>query len=371
MTTVSIIMPVYNGERYLPQALDSVLAQTLRDWELLVVDDGSTDGTPGILARYTDPRITVLRQPNRGPAAARNAALERATGAYVVCWDGDDLFEPRGAEALARYLDEHPGMGAVIADAWVGDADGHPRSRLSEHRVPAREGDLLESLVLTSSVYGQSSCVMVRRELLARHAIRFDPDLRVGEDWLWLIEIARHARFGFLDAIVLTYRVHTTNITRTTGRSRRNSDLARLCFHIMHSGWFEELSLRTRAAFLYQLCTTRLEGNDDARREVLTGDIFGRLPADERSRVARRVATDTLAHGGSAGFARFSLEIAASANNTDARSRLMLCLTRRWPGLARCAVRAWAALLRAVARLRPSARRAPRPMPAELAPEHD
>ena len=92
---VSVIMPVYNVEKYLRQSLDSVLAQTLSEIEIICVDDGSTDGSYDILEEYAakDQRITVLKQQNQYAGVARNHGLEKAGGKYVVFWDSDDFFE--------------------------------------------------------------------------------------------------------------------------------------------------------------------------------------------------------------------------------------------------------------------------------------
>src|SRR5689334_9621809 len=100
---VSCVVPVYNGERYLAEALDSILAQTHRPLQAIVADDGSTDGTAAVAAAYGD-RVLVLRQANAGPAAARNLGLAAARGEYVAFLDADDLWHPRKLERqLARF----------------------------------------------------------------------------------------------------------------------------------------------------------------------------------------------------------------------------------------------------------------------------
>src|SRR5512143_3730544 len=104
---VSVVMPVYNGARYLRQALESALAQTYRPLEIVVVDDGSTDETPAILAEFGT-RIRALRQPNSGSAAARNAALDAARGELIAFLDADDLWLPQKLAVQVEYLREHP-----------------------------------------------------------------------------------------------------------------------------------------------------------------------------------------------------------------------------------------------------------------------
>jgi glycosyltransferase involved in cell wall biosynthesis len=107
-------MPTYNKAQWLQQSIDSVLAQTLTDWELIIVDDGSTDETADILARYDDPRITIVTLPkNVGRARARNLALEIARGRYIAICDSDDVSAPTRFEEHAAFLDANPQIGIV------------------------------------------------------------------------------------------------------------------------------------------------------------------------------------------------------------------------------------------------------------------
>jgi len=104
---VSVIMAVYNGERYLKEAIDSILSQTLEDFELLVVNDGSTDRTKDILKEYDDPRIRILSQPNKGCIAARHLAIKNARGKYLAIMDADDIALPERLSKSVAYLDLH------------------------------------------------------------------------------------------------------------------------------------------------------------------------------------------------------------------------------------------------------------------------
>lgn len=102
-------MPAYNDEKYIVEAIESVLRQTYQSFELIVVDDGSTDGTPGILARYKDnPKIKVVRQQNGGTASARNAGIKNATGEYIAFLDSDDKYTENRLRLIADYIENHP-----------------------------------------------------------------------------------------------------------------------------------------------------------------------------------------------------------------------------------------------------------------------
>ncbi|HWW76647.1 MAG TPA: glycosyltransferase family 2 protein, partial [Pyrinomonadaceae bacterium] len=121
--TVSVILPVYNGENYLRCAVESVLAQTLRDYELIVVDDGSKDSTPSIAAGYGD-RVRYVRQENGGVGAAFNHGLRLARGRYVSWLSHDDLFMPEKLEAQARALGELGEPAVCYTDLEFIDASG-------------------------------------------------------------------------------------------------------------------------------------------------------------------------------------------------------------------------------------------------------
>ncbi len=115
---VSIMMPAYNAEQFLAEAMESVLAQTYSNWELLVVNDGSTDDTAVIAAQFTDPRIQLIHKENGGESSARNMALEHSQGAFIAYLDADDAWLPHHLETLAGYLQAHPERDAVYADGW-------------------------------------------------------------------------------------------------------------------------------------------------------------------------------------------------------------------------------------------------------------
>ena len=118
MIKVSVVVPVYNQEKYLERCLDSILAQTLKEIEIILVDDGSTDATPQILNRYQqqDERITVLHQQNLYAGVARNNGLKSAQGEYVIFWDSDDYFPEDALEALYDEIKKQD------ADICVGEA---------------------------------------------------------------------------------------------------------------------------------------------------------------------------------------------------------------------------------------------------------
>jgi glycosyltransferase involved in cell wall biosynthesis len=166
---VSVIMAAYNSAEHIGEALDSVLAQDWQPLEVVVVDDGSTDDTAAIVRRYPD--VVYVHQDNKGPSAARNAAVERSSGEFVANIDSDDLLPPTRVSAQARYLIAHPEVGAVFgrqewmnAPEWMardsvyGDVDGIPLSSVMFRREVFFELGGYD----TSFVHGEDMDLLVR-----------------------------------------------------------------------------------------------------------------------------------------------------------------------------------------------------------------
>jgi glycosyltransferase involved in cell wall biosynthesis len=191
MTTVSVIIATYNRAHVVGDAVESVFRQTHPALEVIVVDDGSTDATPSTLARFGD-RIRVLRQENRGVAAARNAGIAASSGDYVLFLDSDDVLAPPCIEReLARYAAD-PSLGLVFVDAEFFDDDG----RLVRVANRGPEGRVAADLVrLEQDIVSTTSGVMVPRRVIEDVGV-FDERLRVSEDWDLCFRIATRYAVG-------------------------------------------------------------------------------------------------------------------------------------------------------------------------------
>jgi len=191
---ISILTPAYDVARFIGAALDSVLAQSFRDWEMVVVDDGSRDGTAEVVAARQDPRIRLLQQENQGVSAARSRAMAEARGEAILFLDADDWLAPDALERLHATLETMPGaVGAygpftfMPEDAKPGDAP--PRLKLG----PYPSGDILERL-LVQNLFANGGHVLLRREAV-RRAGPFLSHLRYGEDWEYWIRLALQGPF--------------------------------------------------------------------------------------------------------------------------------------------------------------------------------
>jgi len=192
---VSVIVTCYNGERWIAGALESALGQTFRDLEVIVVNDGSTDGSAGVISRFAaDPRLKSVEQENKGVAAARNKGLALGSGGLVCVLDQDDLWLPGHVAAQAEFMAANPGTGAVYTGVARVDADG---GSLGERVFPEpREGDLFRTF-LERGVAVPIISTMMRRSLLER-AGGFDEKLFGKDDFDLLLRLAALTRFGFI-----------------------------------------------------------------------------------------------------------------------------------------------------------------------------
>jgi glycosyltransferase involved in cell wall biosynthesis len=212
---VSIIMPVFNAGRYLTQALDSVEAQTERDFEVVVVDDGSIDArTHAILDEAAArPGVTVHRTENRGPSAARNLAIQRSRGAYILPLDADDYLAPTYLEKTVPMLDAEPALG--VAYTWVGLVGGH-------HGVWKTGGFGVRELLTRCTIHVTS----LYRRRLWEDVGGYDPRfVESCEDWdLWLGAAARGWKGSCVPEVLVYYRRSATSRekhARTPGVSTR------------------------------------------------------------------------------------------------------------------------------------------------------
>lgn len=200
---VSIIIPAYNSARFLEEAIESVFAQTYKDYETIVIDDGSTDNTQEVLAPYLD-RIQYIYQHNRGASSARNTGISHSQGEYIAFLDADDIWLPEKLSTQVEYLNNNQDIALVYSLVlWV-DVHGKPldkRNRLSG-RLPA--GDVFNILYIRNFII--TSSVMVRRRLLGTVGL-FDESLTHAEDHeLWL-RIASKFKVCGIDKYLCQYRV--------------------------------------------------------------------------------------------------------------------------------------------------------------------
>ena len=216
MKQCSVIIPAFNVERYIREALESALSQTYPATQVIVVNDGSTDGTADVIAPYRD-RIVYVEQSNRGLAATRNRALQLATGDFVALLDADDVWLPDRLERMISFLVEHPEVGFATTDAYLMHEDEPSKLRYYEYYDFLLKGDpfgagdqrywiLFHNFVMVMTV--------IRRELFDRHG-QFEESLRTSEDWdLWIRFIHGGERAGLVRDPLCYYRMRQGSLSQ-------------------------------------------------------------------------------------------------------------------------------------------------------------
>jgi glycosyltransferase involved in cell wall biosynthesis len=207
---VSVIIPTYNRADMVGDAIQSVLDQTYSDWELIVVDDGSTDNTGDVVARYEDERIRHIHQANRKLPGARNTGIRAAHGELIAFLDSDDLFLPRKLAQQVAFLDAHPEVGLVAG----GHVEVDRQLRLLREVAPWHSQTGLGLADWLYSCPFVPSAVLVQRAWPEKVGL-FDETMRYVEDWdLWLRLAAAGCQMAWLHDLVCAYRFHGSNMVR-------------------------------------------------------------------------------------------------------------------------------------------------------------
>lgn len=223
---VSVCIPAYNAASFLPAALDSVLAQTFAEFELVVSDDASVDDTPAVCARYRDPRFRAVRSEDRlGQAGNWNRCVELARGEFVIVLHADDELEPAYLERAVAALDADPDVGLVHCAVEHIDEQGRTLSvqRLLERDLVDRDGEILRRLLVEGCVINPAG-VLARREAFAE-AGPFSDRIVWGVDWHMWIRIALRRPLAYLAEPLARYREHAhsgTAAVMASGRSARD-----------------------------------------------------------------------------------------------------------------------------------------------------
>lgn len=336
---VSVMMPAYNAARYIGPAIESVLAQTYAHWELIVIDDGSSDGTAEAASAFTDPRIRLYRQPNGGEAAARNHALARSRGEFIAFLDSDDLWQPDHLACAVDYLRAHPERDAVYTDGIYIDPHGNPIEPLSKRRRGPFEGSLFEPLVRASDVFGPPICVVLRRQKVIEGRHQFDPRIVIGPDWDFLTRFAENTTFGYLAAVTCRYRLHPTSISVSTNQEKRRGYLAICREKAIHLPGFGACSEPVRAYVFYDLLINLLAGAPERQEQAAGWPQFSALSRGEQARLLRLMAGEALLAGSPADYARRWLNRALALRPADLRGLLTTALFYIHPGSLRAILR--------------------------------
>jgi glycosyltransferase involved in cell wall biosynthesis len=251
-TLVSIIMPIYNRKKFLAGAVNSIQSQIYKDWELIVVDDGSEDDSLSLiklLTRSVKQRIVIIAQENQGPAVARNSGVEKAKGEYIAFFDSDELWKPHHLANCLHAFAEHPSLGLVYGacervNYFTNECvqkstfytKGQKNNLFSISKIQEDDVHLLDQkkaiiLQLSDSLDCGLQNSLLRSEVFNQLSI---PNFRVGEDRLFIIMMLKYGfKMAFIDDIHVTYHIHDENISDTNNKAsfkKRISSLEQLIY---------------------------------------------------------------------------------------------------------------------------------------------
>jgi len=203
---VSIIIPVYNTEKYIKETILSVINQSYQDWELIIIDDGSTDGSAEIIQAIDDKRVKYYYQQNASQAVARNRGIKLAKGEFIAFLDADDLWEPSKLERQLGLFDNGK-VGLTYTNCSTIDSSSSIQEADCETNF--YKGNVYETIISGNIV--SNSSVIVRSEILSSNELWFRERRKGVEDWDLWIRIAKVTEFDYIQDSLLKYRVHPDN----------------------------------------------------------------------------------------------------------------------------------------------------------------
>lgn len=298
MTRVSVLMPVYNGATYLREALDSILRQTFRDFEFIIINDGSTDRSAEIVRSYDDPRLRYFEnEQNIGLIRSLNRGLALARSPYIARMDADDISLPERLAKQVEFLDAHPEVGVLGCAVQVTDGCGNPSH---VWRFPAEHGFLRWCLCFYNPI--PHPTVMMRREVVDQVG-EYSSDMIHAEDYdLWR-RLSWVTRLSNLQDVLLYLRKHEAGVTnRHLAQQRKNSirisqlmmsevlgeDVPMNLVQCLWSQEFETLNdVRQVAKLIYRLCQASVADSalSTAEKRMIRRDAANRLFRLARPRI--------------------------------------------------------------------------------------
>ncbi len=217
---ISVVIPAYNKGELLRATISSALAQDFTDYEIIVIDDGSTDNCKAIVTAFTDPRVRYFYQANSGlPAAARNSGIRHSGGEYIAFLDADDVWHREKLSKCYEAFKKHPGIGLVCHKEIIKDVSGNV-VRMTD--LPSSDLDVFRKLLFSGNCLSPSATVVRKEALLEIGAFREYPEFFSVEDYDLWIRLSKRNRFFFLPEILGEYLLHDMNISSDTERHYNN-----------------------------------------------------------------------------------------------------------------------------------------------------
>ena len=203
---VTVLMPVYNGQSYLGEAIESILNQSYKNFEFLIINDGSTDKTKEIICSYSDPRIRyVENETNIRLIATLNKGILLANGEYIVRMDADDISLPQRIEKQVAFMESHPAVGVCGSGFMIfGNSE-------RQVRYPLMHKEISVSMLFFNPICHPAS--IWRTCIIKKHGLQFDPEYLHAEEYKFWIDFGKYAEFANIDQVLLNYREHTLQVS--------------------------------------------------------------------------------------------------------------------------------------------------------------
>lgn len=237
---VSVVIPVYNRENSIRGAVTSVLEQTYKDIEIIIVDDGSKDNTVSVIKSITDPRVKCLCKEHRGANAARNAGISAAHGEYIALFDSDDYWDKRKLEIQIEKMLSNKAVLSACNVKYCREDESHSETNNTEEGFK----DIDEMI----SLYINSPCIAAKKSLFEKY--KFDEDLRRWQDTDWLLRAVSEEKIYFIKDVLVYCYDSSNSIMKTTGTQRSLEALYYLCEK--HETLMEEHS-KIKVSFLKRI----------------------------------------------------------------------------------------------------------------------
>lgn len=213
---ISVIMPVYNAEAYLDEAIQSILKQTYNNFEFIIINDGSTDKSLELIKEYEkeDKRIILISRENRGLVASLNEGIEKSNGKYIARMDADDISLPTRFEEQIRFMEKNKDIG--ICGTWV-EVFGENRKAIL-WKMPINDIELIPRLLFSVTFIHPS--VMMKKDLFDKYNLRYNKDYETAEDYKMWLDCSKYTKFGNIPKKLFLYRYLETSVSRIADNAK-------------------------------------------------------------------------------------------------------------------------------------------------------
>lgn len=285
---VSVVIPAYNAAAFIAATLDSVRAQTFGSWEVIVVDDGSSDSTHEVVERYLARHRLAgrcIRQENKKIAAARNTGMRAARGEFIALLDHDDLWYPEKLETIMAEFERHPEADLICHNENI----TRDRRLLRTTRNGPASPRMYERLLLTGNTLSPSATVFRNDKALAIGGFRENPEFNTVEDYDFWMRLSRIAKFRFVDRVLGEYQLVERGASRQIEYHHTNMEaMLRDHFQVYfgrHPGWRNRLRIRRRLSIVYRSALGQLMSYDESpeKQRAYLGKMLLTFPFETKN----------------------------------------------------------------------------------------